>query len=50
MNFLVLSSYQITVSTRMWLGYCSQATGSSYSVEFDNLKSCFNFLAPKLFI
>ena len=42
MNLLVLSSYQITASTRMWLEYCSEATASSDSVEFDNLISCFS--------
>lgn len=44
MNLLVLSSYQITASTTVWLGYCSEATGSTDRVEFDNLKSCFNII------
>ena len=44
MNLLVLSAYQITASTRMWLEYCSEATASSDSVEFDNLKSRFNII------
>lgn len=44
MNFLVLSSYQITALIRMWRGYCSEATGSRDSVEFDNLKFCFNII------
>jgi hypothetical protein len=44
MNLLVLSSYQITASTRMLLGFCSEATGSSDSVEFDNHKSYFNII------